>query len=582
MTTTPSADDVRAELERVLSSPTFARARRAQAFLRHVTEETLAGRAAEINGHAIAVAVFGKGADFDAATDPLVRVEAGRLRSRLLEHYATLAGTEGVRIELPRGGYVPSFVLTKPAVPAAAEAAPIAPAVAGFRRHRAALAAAGAVVLAVVAAVSIYIGTLGSGGERAVRTGVPPPRAAGPRVFVQPFRDVGDEPSPHLAFGITEEVMTRLARYPDVQVFVGTSGYFDGGKPGGGRDAEAGPEPADASRMDYVLTGTLRSSGRTIRVEPRLVDARSGRQIWAATYDESYDVATLWSIVDALAGSVATTLGEPFGPLFGAEVAQVERSVARNADAYHCLLRFLFAVQTMSEGAHARATVCFEHAVTVEPGSSMNWARLAALYRMEYLHDFNARPDAPPALDRALEAVRKALDIDESNAFAHQELGFVSLLSNDEAAAEESFARALALNPSADIRAAIGVNFVKMGDTERGFALIGKGMAESPRAPPFFFLGYVVNALRTHDDEAAFLWAKRMAAPDWPLSQAVLAAVAARTGRDDVARRAVERLQRLRPEFAENGRELFRRGRLGADVEQQVVDGLARAGVVLR
>jgi tetratricopeptide (TPR) repeat protein len=200
---------------------------------------------------------------------------------------------------------------------------------------------------------------------------------------------------------------------------------------------------------------------------------------------------------------------------------------------------------------------------------------------MEYLHDFNTRRDDVPALDRALEAVRKALDIDHDNVFAHEELGFISLLRDDPAGAEQSLARALALNPSADVRAAIGINFVKLGETERGFRLIEKGMAESPRAPPFFFLGYVVNSLRLDDDEAAFHWAERMATPEWPLSQAILAAVAARTGRGDIARRAAERLIELRPNFAANGRELLRRGRLGARVEAEVVDGLARAGVDL-
>jgi adenylate cyclase len=220
--------------------------------------------------------------------------------------------------------------------------------------------------------------------------------------------------------------------------------------------------------------------------------------------------------------------------------------------------------------------------VKSDPTSSTSWVRLASLYRMEYMHDFNAKPDQPPALDRALEAVRKALDIDHDAALNHVELGFISMLRDDLVTAEQSLARALELNPSADVRAAIGVNYVKLGDVERGSALIEKSMAESPRAPPFFFVGYFVNAVRQHDEEAAFRWAERMAAPEWPLSQAVLAAVAARTGRADVAQRAVERLRELRPEFAANGRELIGRSRLGDEAEAEITDGLARAGVELR
>ena len=574
MTESPSPEEIRAELERVLSSPAFARARRASAFLRYCTEETLAGRATGITGYAIAVAVFGRAQDFDAASDPLVRVEAGRLRSRLIEHYATTGAADPVRIELQRGSYVPSFGYAAQSSPS-----PSPPAT-SQRRSRswtvfgvlALLIALGGVLLG---RAYFWTNRAVSGGERATASApVVAKSRPGPRIFVQPFRNAGDQQSLSLAFGMTEEVMTRLARYPDLLVFVGSSGYFDGHEPS--------VEPPDGSKVDYLLTGSLRSTEQTIRVEPRLVDVHTGRQVWTTSYEEPFDVGNVWSILEALAGAVATTVGEPYGPLFGAEVAHVEGAPAQNVDGYHCTLRFLFAVQTMSERAHARATACFEHVVAMDPTSSMSWARLAALYRMEYLHDFNTRADGAPALDRALEAVRKALDIDHDNAFAHQELGFLSLLRDDSVGADESLARALALNPSADVRAAIGINFVKMGDTARGFALIEKGMAESPRAPPFFFLGYVVNSLRTGDEDGAFHWAERMATPEWPLSQAILASVAARTGRHDVARRATERLLALRPNFSTNGRELIRRGRLGAEVETEVVDGLVRAGVYLR
>jgi adenylate cyclase len=573
MTDSPSAEEIRAELERVLSSPAFMRARRAPAFLRYVTEETLAGRASEISGYTIALAVFDKAGDFDAASDPLVRVEAARLRSRVIEYYATTGAADPVRIGLQRGSYVPSFSYAPPSLSPSAVTPPPP------RRRSWTVFGALALLLALAAVLigRAYLGTnpAVSGGDR-VTTSAPSVAKdrSGPRIFVQPFRNAGDQQSLSLAFGMTEEVMTRLARYPNLLVFVGSSGYFDGREPG--------IEPVDGSKVDYLLTGSLRSTDQKIHVEPRLVDAHTGEQIWTTSYEKPFDVANVWSILEALADTVAMTVGEPYGPLFGAEVAHVEGAATQNADGYHCMLRFLFAVQTMSESAHARATACFEHVVAMEPTSSMSWARLAALYRMEYLHDFNTRHDDAPALDRALEAVRKALDIDHDNVFAHEELGFLSLLRDDPVRADESFARALALNPSADVRAAIGINLVKMGDTERGFALIGEGMAESPRAPPFFFLGYVVNSLRMGDDEAAFSWAERMATPEWPLSQAILAAVAARTGRGDVARRAAERLLALRPSFAANGRELVRRGRLGPQVEAEVLDGLAQAGVYLR
>jgi hypothetical protein len=83
----PDATEVAAELQRVLGSQCFEQSDRAKAFLRFVVEETLAGRGDRLKGYTIGVEVFGRPPDFDAQSDPLVRVEAGRIRRRLAEYY---------------------------------------------------------------------------------------------------------------------------------------------------------------------------------------------------------------------------------------------------------------------------------------------------------------------------------------------------------------------------------------------------------------------------------------------------------------------------------------------------------------
>jgi len=108
---------VRAHLERVLHSPHFDASTRSREFLQYVVEEVLAGRVAYLKQAAIAVEVFGRKPDFDAVIDPIVRVQAGRLR-RSLERYYLLSGdTDAIRIELPKGSYAPVFVET-PDLPA--------------------------------------------------------------------------------------------------------------------------------------------------------------------------------------------------------------------------------------------------------------------------------------------------------------------------------------------------------------------------------------------------------------------------------------------------------------------------------
>jgi eukaryotic-like serine/threonine-protein kinase len=100
---------VHAQLERILSSHAFSGADRASSLLRYVVDRTLAGESDQLKEYPIALEVLGRKPSFDPRTDPIVRVEAGRLRGRLEEYYRTEGSGDGLLITLPKGGYVPAF-----------------------------------------------------------------------------------------------------------------------------------------------------------------------------------------------------------------------------------------------------------------------------------------------------------------------------------------------------------------------------------------------------------------------------------------------------------------------------------------
>lgn len=105
----PSADEVRGQLERILSNPEFCVPERDRAFLRYVVDEALAGRGDKLKAYCIATEVFARSDTFDAQNDPVVRIEAGRLR-RALERYYLVAGfDDDILIDIPKGGYRPTF-----------------------------------------------------------------------------------------------------------------------------------------------------------------------------------------------------------------------------------------------------------------------------------------------------------------------------------------------------------------------------------------------------------------------------------------------------------------------------------------
>ena len=101
---------IKEQLHRILSSPEFDATARQKKFLHYVTQMFLEGRTDEIKGYTVATDVFGRKTDFDPSTDPIVSVEARRLR-RALEHYYLTAGRrDRMRITIPKGSYVPSFL----------------------------------------------------------------------------------------------------------------------------------------------------------------------------------------------------------------------------------------------------------------------------------------------------------------------------------------------------------------------------------------------------------------------------------------------------------------------------------------
>lgn len=110
----PDADAIRKQLDRIVASRAFASAERLRRFLRFVVEESLAGRDHELKEYTIGRHVCGRPESFDPKADPIVRVDANRLRTRLDAYYAAEGSLDSVRIQLPKGAYVPAIRQDQP------------------------------------------------------------------------------------------------------------------------------------------------------------------------------------------------------------------------------------------------------------------------------------------------------------------------------------------------------------------------------------------------------------------------------------------------------------------------------------
>lgn len=301
----PGEGEVRQALERLLGSRRFARAERHSKFLRYIVNETLAGKGHQLKESLLGVGVFGRPVDYDPRVDPVVRVEATKLRGRLEEYYRVDGGDDPVIIDFPRGGYVPQFryreaaeLTAEAAAPESAPAAANGTAAEAPRRiswTRRGLVAAGIAALAVAVWLSWNVRTRQQ--ERVVA--------------VLPLEDLSEGQIGTLPEALTAELRTRLGKSGGVRVVSKTSSRAAVKGMAAGRQVQDAPAIGRELGADVLLEGSMRrvSEGQRAKVAVmlQLVDARSGLVVWTGRYE--CDPA-LWDdqALDTIAREVRTAV----------------------------------------------------------------------------------------------------------------------------------------------------------------------------------------------------------------------------------------------------------------------------------
>lgn len=265
---TPIPDqDVRAELDRILATKGFSGAGRLSKLLRYVVEKSLAGETDQLKEYAVGVEVFDRDSSYDPRLDSIVRVEAGRLRSRLDEYYNGEGAASPTRINLPRGGYSAQFERRIDA-PALAPQALQAP-----RRSRAMFPLAAALLIAIGALV-FWLGNRDRN----------PPQDLRPTAAVLPFQAnmIGGDNDNYSAL-ITEAVTSELARLGTLSVASYTSAMqFEGQR-------RPMSEISAALKSAYVVEASVDDEASEILVVARVVDTATDRKMWVADYRGARD-----------------------------------------------------------------------------------------------------------------------------------------------------------------------------------------------------------------------------------------------------------------------------------------------------
>jgi len=433
----PDPTAVRQQLERILSSPGFVRNPRMSSFLRWLVERHLEGRDDELKESLIALQVFGRRPDYDPRIDSIVRTEAARLRSRLAEYYAGDGAADALRIEVPKGRYVPAIHQSG----VDRREAPSRP----WRWLAAGLAAS-------ILLVSVVALRLAHEDPSPVRVAVLPLRNLSP-----------DGENEYFVDGLTDEIIRDLSIIEGLAVRSRTSSFVLKNRPPDLR--ETGRQLA----VDYLLEGSVLLVGDQLRVNVQLVRVTDESSVWSGRFDRR--LADIFVIQDEIATGIVNNLRVHLG--------NGRRRYETSVEAY-----------TLYLGARARSMrgidgvlqsiEGFEQAIEQDKSFAPAYAGLASAYAIRSVQFPLQHP--PDEVSRMRDAAERAVALDPLLAEAHAALGLARARSGDWELAEASFRRAIALDPN---DATALTNFVMwhlnvLGRNEEALALLRRAESADP------------------------------------------------------------------------------------------------------
>jgi adenylate cyclase len=489
---------------------------------------TLAGRSDQLKGYTIAQEVFGRGEEFDPALDPIVRIEARRLRRALERYYLVAGGRDAVHIDIPKGRYVPVFRDTA----AAAESL------------------------------------------RPSATKHPEPREPlGPSVAVMPLESL--TPSSDQDFftvGLAEDLVTELSRFQDIVVIPCQ------------RAVQATDAPVDSGQLcrsagaRFILGGSIRRDTETAKVSVRLIDATTDRQIWAKAFKHSLEANDLIRTQEEIARSVVATIASEHGVIFQRLAAESRKKPPAELSTYEAMLRYYSYQIAPSPKASEACFAALRGAVEREPEFGPVWSALATLYCQMYVYDV---PGFDDPLASGVAYANRGVTLEPARQLSRMILAYACLLGDALDSFREEAETTLALNPNSPYAVGtVGYMFVLSGAFERGRQLLDRATAVNPFHPNWFHDAFYLDRYHDSDYQGAYEALQPRDSRDFWHS-AMMAAALGKLGRDEEAARQAAVLLERKPDFCARARELLGRSVKDAILVDDLVDGMRRAGLTI-
>lgn len=360
-------------------------------------------------------------------------------------------------------------------------------------------------------------------------------------IAVLPLTNLSGDPRwERLADGVTEDIITDLAREPDLLVIARDSTLAYKGKAVDVRDV------GKQLGVRYVLEGSLQADAGHVRMTAQLIDTATGGHLWASRYDRPE--SDLFAVQDDIVQNVTGALGGSYGRIAGAARSQAKRQPPASLEAYELYLLGIEEKHKLTKESLAEAKRLMTRATEVDPGFARGWLGLGMVY---FNLAISGGIDDPVAATRLWgEYTRKAVALDPADPLARVMLAAIRAREGDLGGAAADFDRAVTMAPSdADVLAITSFRMVPtVGRVDDGLRYIGRAMILNPAAPPLYYraLGEVQFYAGAYGKAVEAL---RQAPLDNPEVLFFLAMAQAQTGAIEESRKAAERIRSEFPSF---------------------------------
>ncbi|MCD7060340.1 tetratricopeptide repeat protein [Pelagibacterium xiamenense] len=498
------------------------------AFLTYVVEARLRGDETSIKAYSIAVDVLGREEDFDPQSDPIVRVQARRLRSLLAEYYAVTGTPRAVRITLPRGRYVPEFIFqTAPppetAPPKEIQSAPT-PLDSGDapppRKHRplfeTVLLVGGLAVVFIILSLVLW--------PNISRRDVVVPsegQPLAPLVIVQEFENLANDAiGEPLAAGLAVELVTDFGLFPYVEARYG------------GTQAAATSGELASGRPVFVLSGVVRRAGGGVQYGALL--SRVDANMQPVSFDVNAPVAAgrVTLSIDDVSRYFAMRLASPRGVLHAPARRWIE--VARDTEIvlapYPCMVAFRWYEEAFDPVLAARVNACAGAHLSSESRGGEAGAMLASIQADEAVEIGVDLPEAQDLLVQAETQGAQAADHMPTSAFVWAQYAHVASVTGDHLAARDRYNTALQLNPAdVNVLAHFAIVLAQMNNWAPALEHANAALAAEDDPPPRFHFVPALWALRNGEYDTALSHAREMVRAYPSFGAAVMVAIGGQT-----------------------------------------------------